>query len=136
MVKGVLLRMRTLSSSLVSAIFALIIVLQIAAQERISPSDAAKHLGKKATVCGQVASTNFAARSKGRPTFLNLDRPYPNHIFTAVIWGENRDQFPNPPEKAYAGKKVCVTGSVTSYQGVPQIVVRGPAQIHVEEKTR
>jgi hypothetical protein len=42
------------------------------AQERISPAEAAKHVGNTATVCGQVASTNFAARSQPGPTFLNL----------------------------------------------------------------
>jgi hypothetical protein len=121
-------RMKKLSFSL-SAVLVLIIALQIAAQERISPSEAAKYVGKNATVCGQVASSNYSARSRRRPTFLNLDRPYPNHIFTALIWGEDRDKFPTPPEKVYSGRKICVTGMISSYQGQPQIVVRNSSQI-------
>jgi hypothetical protein len=100
-----------------------------AAQERISPAEAAKYVGKTATVCGQVASANFSARSRRRPTFLNLDRPYPNHIFTALIWGDDRPKFPTPPETAYSGKKICVRRTISSYQGQPQIVVSNPSQI-------
>jgi hypothetical protein len=124
--------MKTLSFSFSSTILILIIALQIAAQERIQPSEAAKYVGKNATVCGQVASSSYSARSRRRPTFLNLDRPYPNHIFTALIWGEDRDKFSPPPENAYSGKKICVTGMISSYQGQPQIVVRNPSQIILE----
>jgi hypothetical protein len=62
---------------------------------------------RRHTVCGQVASATYAVRSRGRPTFLNLDRPYPRKIFTALIWGENRNKFSVPPEKLYNGKEVC-----------------------------
>jgi hypothetical protein len=114
-------------------VFAIVIVFVLAfnaaAQERISPAEAAKYVGKNATVCGQVASANFSGRSRRRPTFLNLDRPYPNHIFTALTWGEDRDKFPTPPENAYSGKKICVRGTISSYQGQPQIVVNNPSQI-------
>lgn len=50
------------------------------AQETISPEDAAKYIGQQKTVCGTVASAHFAAKTKGQPTFINLDKPYPNQI--------------------------------------------------------
>lgn len=106
---------------------------QISAQDRISPSEASKFVGKRATVCGQVASAAYAARSKGRPTFLYLDRPSPNQVFSVLIWGINRERFSIPPEKEYRGKKICVTGPVTSYKGEPQIVVSDPSQITAEK---
>jgi hypothetical protein len=31
-------------------------------------------------------------RTRRQPTFLNLDAPYPQHIFTVVVWGESRAQ--------------------------------------------
>lgn len=37
-------------------------------------------------MCGVVASTKHVSTSKGRPTFLNLDKPYPDQPFTVVIW--------------------------------------------------
>jgi hypothetical protein len=38
------------------------------------------HVGDRATVCGKVASTHYAKSSKGEPTFLNLDEPYPKEV--------------------------------------------------------
>jgi len=102
------------------------------AQERIRPSDAERYIGKRVAVCGQVASANFAARSRGRPTFLNLDRPYPNQIFTIVIWGENRVKFGGSPEQVYRGRRICVTGTISAYRGQPQIVASDPSQIITE----
>jgi hypothetical protein len=57
------------------------------AQETITSQDAVKFICQQKTVCGTVASAHFAARSKGQPTFINLDKPYPNQIFTVLIWG-------------------------------------------------
>ena len=118
----------------VASVVIVIAVCQVAlsAQERISPVDAAKYVGKSVTVCGRVALANCVVNSVGRPTYLNLNRPYPNHIFTVIIWGENRGRFPAPPEKAYSGKKICVSGTVTSFQEESQMVVTSPSQITVE----
>ena len=40
-----------------------------------------------------VASAHYAERSKGQPTFINLDKPYPNAPFTVLIWGSDRGKF-------------------------------------------
>jgi DNA/RNA endonuclease YhcR with UshA esterase domain len=98
------------------------------AQTSISASEAKNHVGENATVCGQVASAHYAARSKGNPTFINLDKPYPNQIFTVVIWGSDRGKF-GDPESAYSGQHICVTGTISLYRGSPEVVVREPAQI-------
>lgn len=55
-------------------------------QKAIAAGQAIDHVGENSRVCGQVASTHFAHRSRGAPTFINLDEPYPNQIFTALIW--------------------------------------------------
>lgn len=101
------------------------------AQKRLTAAEAKDHIGEVATVCGKVVSANYAAGSRGQPTFLNLDKPYPNHIFTIVIWGENRTMF-GRPEVEYRDKQICVTGKIQSYRGVPQIEARSPSQIRVE----
>jgi hypothetical protein len=106
----------------------------IAQQEYIHPIDAQKYIGKEKTVCGTVASANYAIRSRGRPTFLNLDQPYPNQIFTVVIWGSDRNNFKNPPETFFRGKTICVTGIIESYRGKPEIIVRSPDQITVKSQ--
>ena len=121
--------MRKNALAFAAILFSPALYLTIAAQDRISSTDAAKYVGKRATVCGQVVSTNYAEDNKDRPTFLNLDRAYPNQKFTAVIWGENRDKFSKPPEVNYAGKRICVTGTISMIRGVAAIVVREPSQI-------
>ena len=90
--------------------------------------EASFHVGEDATVCGKVVGTYYAKKSKGEPTFLNLDKAYPNQVFTIVIWGEDRTLFKNP-QKRYKGKNICVTGYIESFRGVPQITVRTPSQI-------
>lgn len=102
------------------------------AQDFITPTEAEAHVGKQRTVCGRVASTTFVMQSRGQPTFLNLDRPYPNHIFTVVIWEQIRPKFQTPPENFYRGKQICVTGLISTYRGVPQIVVDEPSQISLK----
>jgi DNA/RNA endonuclease YhcR with UshA esterase domain len=91
---------------------------------------AQNHIGEKATVCGVVASTNYASSSNGEPTFLNLGEAYPDHVFTAVIWGENRERF-DEPEVKYRGKNVCVTGKIKSYRGVAQIILYSEKQVKI-----
>ena len=99
------------------------------AQQVIKAGEAGAHVGKHRTVCGQVASATFSVQSRRQPTFLNLDRPYPNQIFTVVIWGQDRPKFRTAPEKLYSGKQICVSGLISTYKGVPQIVVDDPSQI-------
>ncbi len=94
---------------------------------------AQNHIGEKATVCGTVASTHYARSSKGEPTFLNLDEAYPNHVFTVIIWGENRERF-SKPEVKYRGKNVCVTGKIKSYRDIAQIIIYSESQINIKER--
>jgi hypothetical protein len=92
---------------------------------------AADHVGETATVCGRVESSAHIASVKGQPTFLNLGKPYPDQLFTVVIWGATRSQFDGPPERLFDGKEICVSGTIARYQGKPQIVVDDASQITV-----
>lgn len=99
--------------------------------KKLTAAEAKDHVGEKATVCGKVVSTRYAESSGGKPTFLNLDKPYPNHVFTVVIWGINRQKF-GQPEKEFNGKRICVTGAITVYRGVTEIEADQPQQIKIE----
>jgi|SRR6267378_6953204 len=59
-----------------------LLVLPVQAQKKLTAAEAKDHLGETATVCGNVGSTRYAASTKGQPTFLDLDKPYPNQIST------------------------------------------------------
>jgi hypothetical protein len=98
------------------------------ADTSLSPGDAIRHVGELARVCGLVASTKHAVRSKGQPTFLDLGTPYPDQEFTVVIWSPARAAFTYPPE-SLQGQTVCIRGTITTYRGKAQIVVADPAQV-------
>jgi DNA/RNA endonuclease YhcR with UshA esterase domain len=89
---------------------------------------AKNHFRETATVCGVVVSTEYSASSRRSPTFLDLDHPRPQQPFTIVIWGTDREKF-GTPEETYAGKRVCVTGTIQDYRGTPEIVATDPSQI-------
>ena len=93
-----------------------------------STKEASRHIGEQTTICGTVYSGYYAQNSRGKPTFINLDGRYPNQKFTVVIWGNNRHKF-RSPEKQYNGKRICVTGIIDSYRGIPQIDVSNKGQI-------
>jgi len=117
----------------VTGLFVLALARGAAADDGISPTEASKHVGEQETVCGVVASAKYAQSSRGAPTFLNLDKPYPNEVFTAVIWGEARPRFSTPPE-VLSGKAVCVSGKIAVYRGRAEIVVSDPNQIREVHK--
>ena len=100
--------------------------------QKITAAEAKNHISDRVTVCGKVASTHYAKNSKGEPTFLNLDEPYPKEIFTILIWGSDRGKF-GTPESEYKALQVCVTGKITSYRGVPEIVASERGQIEVQK---
>jgi len=94
----------------------------------ITPDEAASQVGQTATVCGVVASTKYDAHLRSQPTFLDFGQPYPNEVFTVVIFGSDRAKF-GTPETTFRGKRVCVTGQVRDYRGKPEIIVKDPSQL-------
>ena len=105
------------------------------AQKVLTTREAKNHIGEQARVCGTVASTHYSARTKGQPTFINLDKAdkaYPEQIFTIVIWGEDRPKF-GAPESLFANKRVCATGVITMYRNAPEIIVHEPRQIESQD---
>jgi hypothetical protein len=88
------------------------------------PSQA--HEGENTTVCGVVASERTATNSRGTPTFINLDSAYPKQVFTILVWGDDRNNVGEMPRN---GSRICVTGLIADYHGVPEIVVKNKGQL-------
>ncbi len=85
--------------------------------------------GKEARICGKVVSTH---RSKKGNVFLNLDKSFPNQIFSVSIWKSDVVNFSYKPEVFLKSRLVCVTGKISDYQGVPSMNVARPEQIEVD----
>lgn len=92
----------------------------------LSTTEAGRHVGENATVCGIVAGIHTATSSKGSPTFVNLDKAYPNQVFTILICGSDRGTF---SPASWQGKNVCATGVITLYRGSPEIVAHDEWQM-------
>src|SRR5262249_3256275 len=58
--------------------------------EALTPEDAAGHIGETATGCGVVVSGDYEPNEQSQPTLLDLGKPYPNAIFTALIYAMDR----------------------------------------------
>lgn len=61
---------------------------------------------------------------------MNLDRRYPQQIFTVVVWGDDLPKFGNLAD-TYSGRKVCAHGVITRFRGQPEIIVHQPKALEV-----
>lgn len=91
--------------------------------------EAGKHVGKTIIVHGKIVAT----RNIGSICFLNFDDPNARR-FTAIVRKSNFGRFPKPPEVMYRGKLVRIRGTISEYQGRPQIEVFKPEQVTILEK--
>jgi endonuclease G len=97
-------------------------------------TQAALYAGKRdeITVCGKVVSTKLS--SKGN-IFLNLDKMFPNQIFTVTIFSGHVPNFSYQPHEALKEKTICVTGFVTKdSNGVPGIIIENESAIELYDE--
>lgn len=85
---------------------------------------------QKFTVCGTVVSTKLS--SKGN-IFLNLDKKFPNQIFSITIFKDKTMNFDYNPEEFLMGKKICVKGVITDFNGVASMVIENGKAIEILE---
>jgi hypothetical protein len=107
---------------------ALLFFASIGQCQTITAAQAREHDGETATVCGVAQNEHTAETTRGKPTFIDLDSAFPYQIFSVLVWDEDR---PNVGEIPHTGSKVCVTGLITYYHGVPRITVKNSAQFGI-----
>ena len=88
--------------------------------QTITAAEASQHVGERTTVCGRIASEHTATSSPGTPTFINLDKPYPDRVFAVLVWESDRASVGAIPSSGM----LCATGVIASYRGTPEIVVK------------
>ncbi len=92
----------------------------------ISWKEAHNYYGQYVTVEGEVVKTH----NSGKACFLNFHGNWKRY-FTAVIFAEDFNKFPEDPEKYYNLKTIQVTGLVKEYRGKPEIIIKNPSQIKI-----
>ncbi|MDI9366587.1 MAG: hypothetical protein QM541_16645 [Flavobacterium sp.] len=103
--------------------------ISVSAQTKITPDEAAKHIGDSVTVCGKIFGGRYFDRGENKITLLNMGAAYPLSPLTIVIEAASRKNFSKKPEEFYANKEVCITGVVKEYKGKPQIIIAKETQI-------
>lgn len=98
---------------------------------KINSTQAKDFIGKEKCVCGKVVSTKYAENGKSNPTYINLDKKYPEQVFTLMIFGKDRENFSYKPEEFLQGKTICIKGKIGEYKGTPQIIADKEKQVEV-----
>jgi endonuclease G, mitochondrial len=98
---------------------------------KISAAAAKDFIGKEACVCGKVVSTKFVENGKSNPTYINLEKKFPDQIFTVIVYGNDRFNFSYKPEEYLQGKTICVRGKVGEFKGIPQIIAGKEKQVEI-----
>lgn len=100
---------------------------------KINTVQAKYNTGSKSCVCGTVVSTKYSEKSGA--TFLNLDKKFPNQIFSVTIWKDSRSNFSYKIEDELYNKKVCITGIPQLKDGIATMNVTNEDQIEIIEET-
>jgi endonuclease G len=82
--------------------------------------------GKKHTVCGKVVSSRKNANGH---IFINLDKQFPNQIFSVTIFDGNVINFDYEPEVYLMDQEVCFTGQITDYKGTSSMIIDNGKQV-------
>lgn len=112
-------------------LMALLFSLIAFSQDTIAASQAKNYIGKEVILKGRISS--FRLASEGKSTnLINIDRAYPDQIFTVVV--SNQYLFDNKIDLNNAkGRFVVIKGTVSVYEKdpkkIPQIVNPSEFQI-------
>jgi endonuclease G len=86
------------------------------------------HMGKnrRVTVCGRVVSMR---KSKSGNIWLNMDKTFPNHIFSAYIPKEFILSFTSDPMEEWLQKDMCIEGKVQDFDKTPTVRIERSSQV-------
>ena len=87
--------------------------------------------GRKHIVCGNVVSTK---KHKKGHVFINLDKKFPNQVFSLSIFESNIKNFDYEPEIYLINKQVCFKGEIGEYGNTPNMILEHSKQITLLEE--
>lgn len=93
---------------------------------RFNTTIGGKRIGKESIVCGKVVSTKI---SRSGHLWLNIDKQFPNQIFSVFVKKEDLTSFPYQPEQYLLLKDACFEGRVEDLNGTPTIQLKRAKQI-------
>ena len=84
--------------------------------------------GRPVRICGHVVSTHKSGKGN---VFLNLDKKFPNQVFSVTIWKKDMVNFTYEPHVRLINQLVCVKGKIGEYKGVPTMNVKNEEAIEI-----
>ena len=96
---------------------------------------ASGHIGEYRSVVGDVNSISFRPDVNGQPTFINVSDFYPAYSgMQIVIWGSDMNsEMRKICKNIESGDIIEVKGTIKSYKGIPEIIVRSAKSIKVHK---
>ena len=93
----------------------------------------ARYMGKgeEVTVCGTVVGSRY---SKTGNLWLNLDKKFPNQVFSVFIRKQDLPNFSDDPKAELENRKVCFTGRVESFNGTPTMNIEREEKVYIYER--
>jgi hypothetical protein len=95
--------------------------------QTISVFDAKYNMGEVAMVYGRVSGTWYNNETDDYLLFFGGEYPY--HQFTVILPGNVARRFSWRPERYFLGEHMTVTGLITTYDGIPEIIVKNKRQV-------
>ena len=80
-------------------------------------------------VCGTVVGARL---SRAGNVLINLDKPFPNQVFTIFIKKEDIINFSYNPVEMLKGKVICVKGKVIDLGGTPSMYISTDSELKVQ----
>jgi hypothetical protein len=97
----------------------------------VSADNVHRYIGKWAQVTGKVVRAYTAHNREGAPTFLNLNKPFPDCPFEVVLFADIAARLRRDPAKL-VGRTITVTGYIQAATGsTAQIVPERAASLAI-----
>ncbi|MTB53699.1 DNA/RNA non-specific endonuclease [Lewinella sp. W8] len=84
--------------------------------------------GRTVTVVGTVVSSRY---SRSGNLWLNLDKKFPNQLFSVFIRKQDLVNFTGDPQATYEGQVIAVRGEVRDFNGTPTINLEREGEVRV-----
>jgi len=89
---------------------------------------AGNQVGNEISVCGQVVATRY---SRSGHLWLNLDRQFPNQLFSIFIKKEDLVNFPYDLKSHVENRAFCFTGTVEKFSESPHINIKNEGDLRL-----
>ena len=103
-------------------------------QDTITPAKAKDYMDKMVCVKGKVVS--FKLASEGKSTnYINIDKPYPESVFTVVITNNHLEKL-NLKIEELKDKEVYIKGTISTYKNDPKQIpqIFNPISIDIKKE--